>query len=301
MAVVLREVEHTDFSQIRQLFVDVYGKQPSSGFERAFFDHSPLLGYCLMDDSTKTGVMVGFFGCFSYTRTIEGTSYKFYNSHTWIVKEDYRKHSLKLLLPYIKLKDGIITNFSANGKVAQILEQLKFTKLRIVNYVLKPSFRLGAVLKGHKIEAFEVDNAVLNAHRHYDCLCLSLRIAGTKETVDVILKSVIRKPKWVEHINGLSKSLLKKPLITKRYFLYKVHYVSDTSCFHKHLHAIKHFLFLKHKVGGLILPELLIEHLPTEQIITSYEDEIYVKVNEDKLPGIDYLYSEVFYLNILDK
>ena len=301
MAVTLREVEHKDFNQIHQLFVEVYGKQADQGFKKAFYDHNQLLGFCLIDTSTETKAMVGFFGCFTFTRVIDGISHKFYNSHTWIVKKDFRKQSLRLLLPYIKLKDGIITNFSANGKVAQILEQLKFTKLVIVNHVIKSPIFINTFFKRQQLAYVESNDPILNWHQHYNCLCLSLKINELDDSLNLILKAVNKKPKWLQRINKLSKAVVKRPLITKRYFLYKVHYVSDTSVFMKHLSVIRRSLFQNHKVGGLIFPDNLISELPSQLIMKSYEDEVYVKSSENTLPQIDYLYSEVFYLNIKDK
>ncbi len=302
MAVVLREVKHSDFKNIQNLFFEVYGKNASLGFEKAFFKHEQLLGFCLHDDdSIASEIIVGYFGCFTYKRNIGGIDYQFYNTHTWIVQPDYRKHSLKLLLPFLRLNDGIITNFSANGKVAQILEQLKFSKYSIVNNVLIQSFSWKSYHDQRKINAQILKQDIAIWHKAYECLCLNLSLGHSKQSIELILKPVARKPKWVQSINQLSKLIIRKPIITKSYFLYKIHFVSDADLLMKYINALSHYLFLKKRVGGLILPESIIKNLSPNYIKNHYEDEVYVRTNLNHLPPIDYLYSEVFYLNISDK
>lgn len=301
MAVVLKEVEHSDFEQIHNLFVEVYGKQPSDGFKKAFFEHHPLLGFGLIDDDLDSKPMVGYFGCFTYNRIINGTDYKFYNSHTWIVKEDYRKHSLKLLMHYIRLKDGIVTNFSANGKVAQILEQLKFSKLAVINSIVKSSFSFKSYFTQGKIKSLELQSDIAKWHQPYVGLSLNLKLPNTDQNIELILKPVNQKPAWVQRINTNSKSIANRPLITKSYFLYKIHYTNTPELVLQYLDVLSHYLFFKEKVGGLVLPKALFENLPQKRIVNQYEDTIYIKSNVEELPEIDYLYSEVFYLNIADK
>ena len=301
MSVVLREVEHSDFDQIHSLFVEVYGKEPFDGFKKAFFDHDQFLGLCLLDNAFESLPMIGYFGCFTYHRTIEGISFKFYNSHTWIVKEDHRKQSLKLLMPYLRLKDGIVTNFSANGKVAKILEQLKFSKHKVVNTILKNSFGLKSYLAQGKIKSFELRSDITKWHHPYVGLSLNLKLPNTDQNIELVLKPVDKKPDWVQGINNMAKSVVKKPLVTKHYFLYKIHYTNVPDLLLKNLDIINHYLFIKEKVGGLIVPETLLPNLPAERIKTKYHDDVYIKTNKPELPKIDYLYSEVFYLNISDK
>ena len=259
------------------------------------------MGFCLLDDSTDHELMIGYFGCFTYHRKFAGINYQFYNTHTWIVKPEYRRHSLKLLMPYLRLNSGIVTNFSANEKVAQILEQFKFSKITIVNNVLKLSFSWKTFLAQRKLQALPLSHEITKWHEAYECLCIHLSFSNSKERIELILKPIVRMPKWVKGINQLTKLLFRKPLITKSYFLHKVHYVSDADLLIKHYNAIAHYLFLKKKVAGLILPETIINTLPKNFISSRYEDEVYVRSNLEQLAPIDYLYSEVFYLNISDK
>lgn len=301
MAVVLREVEHSDFDQILSLFVEVYGKQPFEGFKKAFFNHNLFLGNCLIDDEGSQEVMVGYFGCFTYHRILNNQNVKFYNSHTWIVKEAYRKQSLKLLMPYVRLKDGIVTNFSANGKVAQILEQLKFTKLTVKNAIVKTSFNLKSIIGQRKIKSLQLTSDILKSHDPYVGLCLNLQISNQDTTLKLILKPVNRKPRWALRINKISKAMMRKPLVTNSFFLFKVHYTNNSELLLEHVDALSHYLFLKEKVGGLIVSQSVIENLPLNRIRDTYEDTIYVKTNQHSVSSLDYLFSEVFYLNIKDK
>ena len=301
MAIVLREIAHSDFDQICKLFLEIYGNKPFLGFEKAFYQHNELLGYCLIDDKLKSDSMVGYFGCFTHNRAWQGVEFKYYNTHSWIVKPDYRSQSLRLLLPFVKLKDGIVTNFSANKTVARILEQLKFAKLGVTNSILKSSFGVKSFLLQRKLKSVSHNNEVLNHHQLFNCICLSLHGSFLKQKLDLVIKKVDRKPIWVKKINWLTKSLLNKPLITKNYNLHKVHYASDYSVLIDHLDVISHYLFLKKRVGGLIIPDTHCSGLKPERVVAKYEDEVYYKSNLVETPPIDYLFSEVFYLNVVDK
>lgn len=301
MKVRLREVTHADFKDINELFVEIYKKQPYSGFEKAYFKQGDFLGYCLIDDSLSHQPLVGYFGCFTFNRVWKGYNYTYYNTHSWIVKEEYRSQSLRLLMSYIKIKDGIITNFSANAKVAQILEQVKFTKLGIINSVLKTPFKLQAYQQQRKLKEIPSQNNYLNAHKGYSGLCLSLSGFNNSVSLDLILKAIDKKPLWVKRINKFSKKIIRKPLITKNYKLFKIHYTSDYNVLITNISAISHYLFLRKRVGGIIIPHQAIPDLEPKLIAEQYEDQIFYKSNFSDIPPIDYLFSEVFYLNIVDK
>ncbi len=301
MSVKLKEIIHSDFEHIHNLFVLVYGKAPYQGFKKAFFEHDQFLGYGLVDDEVDLEVLVGYFGCFTYYRNLDGIDYKFYNSHTWIVSEAYRKHSLKLLMPYIRFKDGIVTNFSANGKVAQILDQLKFTKRAVVNTIIKSSFSFKSYVAQKQIKSLALQSEITKSHQPYVGLSLNLKLSNLEQHLELILKPVDKKPNWVQRINGASKTITKRPVITKHYFLYKIHYTNAPDILMRNLDVLSHYLFFKNKVGGLILPEGLIEHIPQNRIDKPYEDVIFIKSNQEQIPKMDYLFSEVFYLNIADK
>lgn len=301
MAIFLREVRHTDFNSIQQLYASVYEKEVDAGFAKSFYEHSALLGYCLIDDALESSTIVGYFGCFSYSRKIENTAITFYNTHTWIVKEAYRKHSLKLLMPYLKLSDGVLTNFSANATVVKVLEKLKFQKLELKNLILRLPFSFRFYLFQFKVTSKPPQSEILLAHQAYAGIALRLKLPNTKEEIEVLLKSVDKKPEWVKQINRISNFWIKKPLITKKYFLYKIHFTDNRQLLFKSIGLLSHYLFMKFKVGGLILPETLAEGLSDSRIKSSYREDVYVKSNGIDLPQLDYLYSEVFYLNISDK
>lgn len=301
MAVVLREVEHSDFDQIQRLFLEVYGKPATEGFKKAFFDHSPLLGFCLVDDSLQTPTIVGFFGCFTYNRNFGSSQIKIYNTHTWIIRSAYKKHSLKLVMPYLSVKDGVLNNFSANHTVALILEKLKFSKIKLKNYVVSSGFKISSVFFQNKIESVPLDSEIAKHHQLFGAVCLNLQLPNLKEPLELILKAVDKKPTWVKSLNRISKILVRKPLITKSYFLYKIHYTNQKEALMANLNLLSHYLFLKNRIGGLILPETLIGGLPDKMVAYAYHDDVFFKFNSFNLPQIDYLYSEVFYLNITDK
>jgi len=299
MSVVLRKVDHSDLEHIQKLFKEVYGQTPTKGFSAAFLAHNDLLGYCLED--SENGFIVGYFGCFTYWREYGERSLKFYNTHSWIVKQDYRNHSMKLLMPYLKLKDGLVTNFSANRKVAQVLEKLKFEKREIRNYILKIPLSISSIFKQMRLKEQDLNDSILEAHQPCVGLCLSLQMPALDTALKLILKPIDRKPIWVQTINKFSQFLFRKPLITSSYLLWKLHYVNQVELLNRQLEILKTYLFLHYKIGGLVLPSNIGKELDARNLNYSHSDTIFIKANEISLTELDYLFSEVFYLNIADK
>ncbi|MCC5929254.1 MAG: hypothetical protein JJU28_08425 [Cyclobacteriaceae bacterium] len=82
-------------------------------------------GYLLKDDE-KT---VGFFGTVFSNRIIDGEEFRFCNCHSWIVDEKYRSKGLLLLSKIHKLKNHILTIFSASSETFQIYKQLKWKEI----------------------------------------------------------------------------------------------------------------------------------------------------------------------------
>ena len=299
MSVILRKVEHSDLERIQSLFKAVYGKAADKGFQLAFTTHNDLLGYCL--EESKKGDLVGYFGCFTNQRVYADRPIKYYNTHSWIVKEQYRNQSLKLLMPYLKLKDGIITNFSANGKVAQVLEKLKFDKQEIKNYLLTTRINWLGVFKQSGIKELPIQELILKDHQAFVGLCLSLHFTGSDKPLNMILKPIDRKPQWVQTVNSIFKLIIRKPLITRSYRIWKIHYLSDAVLFKNRLSLLKSYFLLKHKIGGLVVHDDIADKMDDLPLEYSHSDTIFLKLNQIELKKVDYLYSEVFYLNIADK
>ncbi|NEP60426.1 MAG: GNAT family N-acetyltransferase [Symploca sp. SIO2G7] len=82
-------------------------------------------GYGLFDDQK----IVGFIGLLFSKRVINHKVEHFCNLTSWVVKEEYRDHSLSMMLPILRLKNHTITDLSAIDKVVRISKRLGFKEL----------------------------------------------------------------------------------------------------------------------------------------------------------------------------
>src|SRR5262245_63295523 len=71
------------------------------------------VGFALVNDRK----VVGFNGAIFNRRIIDGRATRFCNLTSWIVKEQYRTESLRLVFPILKLKGYTVTNLTMNERV----------------------------------------------------------------------------------------------------------------------------------------------------------------------------------------
>ncbi len=73
--------------------------------------------------------IVGFMGTLFSRRMVDGKEVKLCNSHSWVVKEGFRGHSLSLLVEVLRLKGYTITALTARPEVGPVLEKMGFKVL----------------------------------------------------------------------------------------------------------------------------------------------------------------------------
>src|SRR5262245_37584176 len=83
------------------------------------------VGYALVDDRK----VVGFNGAIFSRRIIDGREARFCNLTSWIVKDQYRTESLRLVFPFLNLKGYTITNLTMNERAWEITRRLGFKNL----------------------------------------------------------------------------------------------------------------------------------------------------------------------------
>jgi hypothetical protein len=125
----IEEATEGDFEQVHALLMQLNSTTISretwqKTFENPFNTEGPP-GYILKDDET----VVGFLGTIFSKRIINNKEVTFCNMHSWIVDEKYRRNGLLLLNRIHKLKDVVLTNFSASTGPFQMLKQLKWKEV----------------------------------------------------------------------------------------------------------------------------------------------------------------------------
>src|SRR5262245_50374537 len=97
---------------------------------RTIFDYQwesgeGYVGYTLVDGRK----VVGFNGALFSRRIIGGREVKFCNLTSWIVKEQYRTESLRLVFPILNLKGYTFTNLTMNDRAWDVAKRLGFKNL----------------------------------------------------------------------------------------------------------------------------------------------------------------------------
>ena len=95
--------------------------------------------------------IVGYIGGVFSKRLINGQLENLCNLTSWIVREDFRSHSVALLMELLKVKDHTFTNFSATPEVGKVLLALGFRELENGFRIVTPSFRLFSFNRSRKV------------------------------------------------------------------------------------------------------------------------------------------------------
>jgi len=139
----IREARGDDFSRVYPLLLRFHNKGlDKEHWSQLFVDHSGLqdgrYGWVIADRDE----VVGFVGTILSERTIRGEKLRLCNTTSWIVRNEYRAHSLALHAKVLADESVAVTNLSPTPQVLKLLEKLGFTLMdkseRIIVPVLTP-------------------------------------------------------------------------------------------------------------------------------------------------------------------
>lgn len=200
---ILRKATSADFEKVYGLLVSMQGTpHDRETWRRLFTNHwntdEGYCGYVLMDGEEA----VGFLGMIFCRREITGRQLKACNVTTWVVKPRYRAESLKLVMPLLRMKDYLLTNFTAREDVSFIFGKLGFKELDKGWTIIPPVPTTGAItaLRNFRFsfgaEAVAPllnsgDLAILEDHRRFGCG--HLVISGKSGYCYVVYHGCIRK------------------------------------------------------------------------------------------------------------
>src|ERR1041385_5631266 len=128
-----------DFERVYPLF-EAFGDTqiPKESWQKIFAPpwKSPedFCGYLLLENNDVRG----YLGLIFSERLIDCKPEKFCNMTSWVVRQEFRSHSMLLLLESLKLKNYTLTNFKASPTVATLLNKLGFTSFPLDQIVLLP-------------------------------------------------------------------------------------------------------------------------------------------------------------------
>jgi acetoacetyl-CoA synthetase len=139
----VREARADDFSKVYPLLLG-FGNEglAEEDWRQLFVDHTGLqdgkFGWVLVEGDE----VVGFLGTIMSQRTVRGEKVRLCNTSSWIVKPEYRAHSLALQARVLADRAVTVTSLSPTPEVAKVLERMGFKLIdkseRIIFPVLTP-------------------------------------------------------------------------------------------------------------------------------------------------------------------
>jgi acetoacetyl-CoA synthetase len=136
---IIRKARGDDFERIYPLLLGF--KNPhlkEEQWRQLFVDHSGLqkdhFGWVLVDGDD----VVGFLGTIFSERTNRGETVRLCNLTSWIVKHEYRTHSLALHAKVIADPSVTVTNLSPSPQVLKLIEKLGFTVIDKSERIILP-------------------------------------------------------------------------------------------------------------------------------------------------------------------
>jgi hypothetical protein len=282
-AVTIEKAFSEDFERVYPLLLDFNLPRLSRDDWRRLFTsnwQSPqeYCGHLLLQD----GEVKGYLGLLFSTRRINNRVEKFCNMTSWIVREECRSQSLRLLLELLKLKDHTITNFTPSQTVAAILRRVGFAEIRTDQRLLFPVF--GLALSGSRYRCtFDleqirrglnpVDQAIFDDHQSFNC-----RHVLVSDGAD--------------HCYLTMKNKVHRHLPFAR-----IHYLSNRALFLEAVDSVRTRLCRKLKTAGLMID---MRYLDARELRFSREYQgglAFIRSESLGKNDIDTLYSEVVLLH----
>jgi acetoacetyl-CoA synthetase len=137
--VIIREARGDDFDRVYPLLLEFKNSHLNTEhWRQLFIDHTGLqndhFGWVLVDGDN----VVGFVSTILSERTIRGETVRLCNTSSWIVKPEYRAHSLALHAKVIADKSITVTNLSPTAHVLKLLEKLGFSLMDKSERIILP-------------------------------------------------------------------------------------------------------------------------------------------------------------------
>ena len=244
------------------------------------WDDQNYCGYVMYDG----GKAVGFLGLLFSRRVVNDKPNKFCNITSWIVRKQYRRQSLHLLLPVLELDNHTITVLTCNAETCFITKKLGFIDLEIGQRVILPlpflpksTPSINIIFDHSEIEKLLKGETLKIYHDHRNLNCFHILICG---------------PKDICYLVGARTNKKNIPLV-------HIHYISDHRVFLSYVSAVSGRLCWQAKVAGLLVDERLLQGKTIfPSIHFSLPNPRVYKSDTLKSKDMDLLYSEYQVLNL---
>lgn len=159
-------------------------------------------GYVMLDGEA----VVGFLGLLFTTQPCNGQQ-RFCELHSWYVQSEYRKESLKLLLPVLSMRKVTLLNYTPTPDVYEISKKFGFTDLETELLLMYPFPNPLKVRRRYRLETDihrvggwlnEQETVVFQDHAGLECWHLVIVDSQAGESCYLIVKRMTRR--WFEPI-----------------------------------------------------------------------------------------------------
>ena len=299
--VSVRPVAPADFEQLYPL---LHWHDPTLAkaawqriFDYAWAHDNPHCGYGLFDGEDA----VGFIGFIFSERSLSyqsasSTPFKFCNLTTWIVKPQYRGHSLSLMMPVMRMKDYTITDLSASDDVIEVSKRLGFEILDDAVDILLPYGWSAYGQKGYDRPYKELVVALNNS--------ILLGESTTEISLPPVEQKIFNDHRRYAHCHQLVLKLGKAcchvvyTLNREAQLSYShIHFISDRALFEQHQRTIRQQIVRQSGLPLIIIDSRLCAStkLPLSYRLPLSSPRIY-RSSQLVPTQIDNLYSELMLL-----
>ena len=167
---IIREVRGNDFERVYPLLLEFNNPNlKKEDWRQLFIDHSGLqndqFGWMLVEGEE----VVGFVSTILSERTVGDRTVRLCNTSSWIVKQEYRAHSLALHAKIVADRNVTITNLSPTQQVLKLLQKLGFTLMDKSERIILPVVTPRALLDRCEVltEADAVERALSGEHLRF--------------------------------------------------------------------------------------------------------------------------------------
>jgi hypothetical protein len=261
-----------DYELTRADWAPLFEIRPHSGQ-----DHT---GYALTDN----GKLVGVLGMIFSERQLAGKTLPVCNLHTWMVKPEYRGHSLLLMRAPLKYKNHVVIDLSPTEGVQKISAKLGFKALDSTLCALLPT--------------------VLPVHENAIQACQQIDLLTSR-----ILSPVDRQlflDHSQAHMNHMVLETEEGPLyviyslVTRWRLNYcQIHYHNDDRLFEAHSDTIRHAIMQKTRCTFVAMHDRIARRmlLPRTLSLPIANRQLYLGNDEDAA-HVDTLYTDISLLNL---
>lgn len=285
--VILKKAKAEDFKKIYPLLTEMNDTRlTKEGWKNLFINHyggeEDYFGYVAYDQEEA----VGFLGLIFSSRLINGKLYKFCNTSTWIVKDEYRKKGIafQLLYEVMKLKDYTITTLSPRAETIPALKKFGFKELEAKSVNILPMLSIGtffnscSVICGYNIIKEHLNGGDLKIYKdHIKFKCIHLLIKTREAYCYLVLTKTKRK-----HL----------PFA-------QLHYISNLDIFLKYISCVLIKICFRLGMFGLSVEERFLKGRKIEHSITRvmFSPKLFKSNALGKESITDNLYTELLILN----